>query len=114
MVGGLDPNLRYGMDHDLMCRFLVANVPMINIDQTIAGFRIHATSKTSAENINLAIENYQVRMRYWEYIQEKRWKLVLRMKLHLFLRSFKLLLSGRVNDAITTLKYSIWKPIKDR
>ena len=83
------------------------------INQLVAGFRIHDRSKTSAENVHLAIENYRVRMRYWDNIPETRWNLVLRMKLHLILRSLKLLVNGRVKDALMTIEYGLWKPIKE-
>jgi len=113
MVGGLDPTLHYGMDHDLMCRLLIANIQMIYIDQPVAGFRVHETSKTSAENTKLAVENYQVRMRYWGHLSENQWSLVLRMKLHFILRSFKLMLKGKLKDASITMEYGTWKSIND-
>ena len=113
LVGGLDPTLQYGMDHDLMCRFLIANILMINIDQTVAGFRVHDTSKTSAKNIDLAVENYRIRMRYWDNIPEKHWYLVLKMKIHFILKSLKLIFNGKFKDALITLEYGLWKPIKE-
>ena len=113
-VGGLDSTLHYGMDHDLMCRFLIEKLPLITVNQTLAGFRVHPHSKTSTQNTNLAIENYRIRMRYWDHLPEKRWELILRLRIHLLLRAMKLFLQGNLRDSWLSIQYALWKSIAEK
>jgi hypothetical protein len=102
-VGGLDTSLRYAMDHDLMCRFLRLNLPVVYLDKVVAGFRLHDQSKTMAENTYLALETMQVKMRYWHLLQISKLNLAVRMLVHLILRSLKLLSLGKYANAFTNI-----------
>ncbi len=105
IVGGLDAALRYAMDHDLMCRFLVLNLPVLFLQQNVAQFRLHAASKTKAENTQMAIEVYRVSARYWGQLGERSSYdyYARRMLLHLSLRALKYLLKGNLRDAWASL-----------
>lgn len=45
-VGGIREHLKYCMDYDLMVRLLACGTPVTYLDQTLARFRLHDTSKT--------------------------------------------------------------------
>lgn len=47
-VGPLDETMSLAMDFDLWLRFLVAGIPSVYIPQTLAGFEVHAASKTGS------------------------------------------------------------------
>jgi len=113
-IGGLDPRLHYGMDHDLMCRFLINNADQVIIKEPIAGFRVHTRSKTSAQNIHLMAENYRIRMRYWNHLPENELSLILGMKAHFLLRAIKLLLKGNFKDAWISLGYCFGNSLRER
>jgi len=110
-VGGLDPNLHYGMDHDLMCRFMIQNVEQVTIPDPVAGFRVHPRSKSSDQNTFMAVENYKIKMRYWDHLPIPRWILILSMKFHFILRALKLAIKGKMKDSYLSLKYGLWKSL---
>ncbi|MGA2151176.1 MAG: glycosyltransferase family 2 protein [Geobacteraceae bacterium] len=62
-VGGFDESLRYAMDYDLWLR-LTALSPPLEIEQTLACFRIHAGSISSVNRLAALDEEYHVRKRY--------------------------------------------------
>jgi glycosyltransferase involved in cell wall biosynthesis len=45
-VGGIREHLKYCMDYDLMVRLLAGGTPVTYVDQMLARFRLHETSKT--------------------------------------------------------------------
>jgi glycosyltransferase involved in cell wall biosynthesis len=107
MVGGLDRSLRYTMDHDLLCRLLRMNIPVIYTDQVLARFRLHAASKTMAENTKMVLEAYQVSGRYWHLLGDSYRYYAFRMLAHLMLRAAKWLLRGEWDVAMHSLKGGI-------
>ena len=103
-AGGMDRSLRYAMDYDLLCRLLRMNTPVIYTDRILARFRLHAASKTMAENTNMALELYQVSGRYWHLLGNSYRYYTFRMLVHLVLRAAKWLLRGEWDVAIQSLK----------
>jgi glycosyltransferase involved in cell wall biosynthesis len=67
-VGGLDLNLRYCMDHDLMNR-LLRICPVVYLRSVIARARVHSACKTSAEHVKMFIESTRVSRRYWRDLE---------------------------------------------
>jgi GT2 family glycosyltransferase len=67
-AGGLDLNLRYCMDHDLMNR-LVRICPVVYLKSVIARARVHSACKTGAERVKMFIESTRVSRRYWGELQ---------------------------------------------
>jgi glycosyltransferase involved in cell wall biosynthesis len=67
-VGGLDPNLQYGMDYDLVIRLLRV-CPVLYLDQVLARAREHPASKTCAESGYAAAVCCAVARRYLKEIE---------------------------------------------
>ncbi len=88
-AGGIDPSLRYTMDLDLACRLLHLNASVLYVDQPLARFRLHASSKTQAENTSMALEAYATVARYWHWLGCSLPYCACRMLLHLLLRALK-------------------------
>lgn len=63
-IGSLDETLTYGMDYDLMCRFL-QRTSVYYINETVARFRLHSNSKTVSQAHLFLDETSQVSKRYW-------------------------------------------------
>ena len=66
-VGGLDTDLHYVFDYDLVCR-LLQRYPVVYIGQPIARFRLHPTSKTCSQGANFLLEWSNVSKRYWSLL----------------------------------------------
>ncbi len=66
-VGPLDESLWYAMDYDLMCR-LLQYYPVVYLDQVVAKFRKHPTSKTVSGSLRGMIELMTVPRRYWHLV----------------------------------------------
>lgn len=62
-VGAFDPGLRYAMDIDLWLRMAAAAAP-VQLDATLAVFREHAGSVSSANRIRARQEEFRVRRRH--------------------------------------------------
>jgi glycosyltransferase involved in cell wall biosynthesis len=62
-VGGFDPGLRYAMDIDLWLR-LARHAPPAQLDATLAVFREHAGSISSANKLRAREEEFRVRRRH--------------------------------------------------
>jgi glycosyltransferase involved in cell wall biosynthesis len=62
-VGGFDPGLRYAMDVDLWLR-LARHAPPAQLDATLAVFREHAGSISSANKLRAREEEFRVRRRH--------------------------------------------------
>ena len=62
-VGGFDPRLRYAMDVDLWLR-LACHAAPAQLDATLAVFREHAGSLSSANKLRAREEEFQVRRRH--------------------------------------------------
>lgn len=63
-AGPLDESLRYVMDYDLLCRLLV-HASVTHVDQVLAKFRLHGTSKTTTQaGVGFLLENALVSQRY--------------------------------------------------
>ena len=62
-VGGFDPGLRYAMDVDLWLR-LARHAPPVQLDATLAVFRDHAGSVSSANKRRAREEEFRVRRRH--------------------------------------------------
>ncbi|MDX1415429.1 MAG: glycosyltransferase family 2 protein [Candidatus Promineifilaceae bacterium] len=93
-VGGIDVNLTYAMDHDLFIRLLQI-CPVVYLDETVARFRLHDTSKTVAQNTELAIEVVKVARRYESLLSAKdRRFLEWKFRLPLLKHAAKQLLAG--------------------
>jgi hypothetical protein len=67
LTGGLDGSLDYAMDHDLICR-LLQHCSVTYIDQPIARFRLHSTSKTCTAWDQYMMELSTVSQRYWHLV----------------------------------------------
>lgn len=63
-VGGLDANLRYAMDYDLLLR-LRRWGPIVYVPRSLAAFRWHERSTTVANSRESFAEAAAVRRRYW-------------------------------------------------
>ncbi len=68
LVGGLDEELVYFMDHDLMCR-LLQRCAVVYIEQLLAKFRLHETSKTCLARAHFLRELSLVSQRYWPLLE---------------------------------------------
>ena len=106
-VGEIDRSLRYTMDYDLLCRLLRMNIPVVYTNRILARFRLHASSKTMAENTNMALEAYQVSGRYWCLLGNSYRYYAFRMFAHLMLRAGKWLFRGKWNVAMQSMKGGI-------
>ena len=95
------------MDHDLLCRLLRLNIPVIYTDKILARFRLHTTSKTMAENTNMALEAYQTASRYWFLLGGYSRYYAFRMLVHLLLRAVKWMVNGEWGVAMHSLKGGI-------
>lgn len=62
-VGDFDPGLRYAMDIDLWLRLALVATP-VQLDATLAVFREHGGSVSSANKIQARAEEFQVRRRH--------------------------------------------------
>ena len=67
-VGGLDESLVCAMDNDLLCR-LLQHCPVAYVDQSLARFRLHDSSKTSTILDRCFMETSQVSQRYWHLLE---------------------------------------------
>jgi glycosyltransferase involved in cell wall biosynthesis len=63
-VGLLDENLQYVFDLDWLCRILELNVPFEYLRQTVAAFRLHASSKTINQGTAWRKEQLMISFRY--------------------------------------------------
>jgi GT2 family glycosyltransferase len=63
-VGGLDEDLAFAMDHDLLCR-IVQHAPVVYVKQVVARFRMHELSKTATQWLPMLHEQVAVSRRYW-------------------------------------------------
>lgn len=59
-VGGMDPALHYAMDYDLFMRLALAGKRFLFIDQVLAFFRIHPSSKSVAVPLSFWREEIKV------------------------------------------------------
>lgn len=66
-VGGVDENLKYVMDHDLVCR-LLQHCEVVYVQRPIARFRLHDSSKTCAGWDQFVRELSYVSRRYWHLL----------------------------------------------
>jgi glycosyltransferase involved in cell wall biosynthesis len=55
-VGGINKSLKFCMDYDLWCRFALADLKFIAIDDDISGNRWYEETKTSSQYLNLVAE----------------------------------------------------------
>jgi len=68
LAGRLDKSLHYAMDYDLLCR-LLSRTPVLYTGTVVARFRIHPTSKTTAQaGLGFLLENTAVSRRYWHLL----------------------------------------------
>lgn len=67
-IGGLDVELHYAMDHDLICRFLEHGTPIVYLEQPTARFRLHGASKTCSQAPKMLEEISRVSQRYWHLL----------------------------------------------
>jgi glycosyltransferase involved in cell wall biosynthesis len=65
-VGGLDESLHLAMDYDLLCRLLLAGVPVRYLPEPTAVFRVHGRSKTSRREGDMVLETSAISRRYWD------------------------------------------------
>jgi hypothetical protein len=70
-AGGLDETLHYAMDYDLLCRFLTSSSATY-IDDVLARFRLHDTSKGISDPVATLIEKRQVARRYFDQLSTPR------------------------------------------
>lgn len=63
-LGWLDRSLHYSFDYDLWIRCHAAGATLAPIDQTVAGFRRHAASKTMTRQHLFVREDWEVFRRY--------------------------------------------------
>lgn len=66
-VGGLDEDLFFYMDQDLMCRLLQVT-DVVYLPETVARFRLHDASKTSTATDKSLMELLTISKRYWQKI----------------------------------------------
>jgi glycosyltransferase involved in cell wall biosynthesis len=55
-IGGINKSLKFCMDYDLWCRFALANLKFLAIEDDISGNRWYEETKTSAQHLNLLAE----------------------------------------------------------
>ncbi len=84
-VGGVREHLKYCMDYELMVRLLACGTPVTYLDQTLARFRLHDSSKTvgSREAFRLervpalrSLTNLSVKVEPWEWDRQQSHRLV--------------------------------------
>lgn len=63
-VGGLDPKLEYAMDYDLFLKFVLSDKRFYYINDVLASFRLHDSSKTVALPWKQSLENVRVFLKY--------------------------------------------------
>ena len=68
LVGGIDEDLRYVMDYELICR-LLPHCPVIYLGRSLAGFRLHSSSKTCTAAAYMKMESSRVSRRYWQMLR---------------------------------------------
>lgn len=69
-VGGLDEDLRYAFDLDLLCRLLQVSSAVYLPQHPVACFRLHPESKSVAEGIRFMPEDIVVSERYEDALQD--------------------------------------------
>jgi glycosyltransferase involved in cell wall biosynthesis len=69
-LGGFDAGLRYCFDHDLYARLLLAGARPRVLQVPLAAYRIHASSKTVAEEARFLPEFAAIRERYAARVPE--------------------------------------------
>ena len=62
-IGFLDPSLHYAMDYDLWLRLAELSVPIV-VNEYLASFRMHRTSKSTVNSRNLFTEQYAIHKKY--------------------------------------------------
>jgi glycosyltransferase involved in cell wall biosynthesis len=65
-VGDLDESLHYFFDQDWLCRLLKASAILRYLNEPIAAFRLHPSSKTVTRNARWSLEQVQLSRRYLE------------------------------------------------
>ena len=73
-VGLLDENLTYAFDYDYMCRAL-KSFPVCYLDEPLAYFRVHPSSKTSRQEPLVLFELLQTSKRYWPLLNFKNYRM---------------------------------------
>jgi len=68
IVDGIDEKLHFFMDHDLLCR-LLQYCKVIYIEDSVAYFRLHETSKTCSIGDHMLYELILVSKHYWPLIE---------------------------------------------
>lgn len=63
-IGALDESLRYAFDRDWMIRLLMHGTPLHYLNEPLAAFRLHASSKTVGEAAQMRSEQLSVIERY--------------------------------------------------
>jgi glycosyltransferase involved in cell wall biosynthesis len=104
-VGGIDDNLQFAFDYDLICRLLqVCRVVYLN--QVVARFRLHSSSKTCSYWDKIILESYKVSQKYWNILipsnQIKYYRFI--SAADLILRAVWQLRHARVNWAWSLIK----------
>lgn len=69
LAGGLDMDLQYTMDHELICRLLSLGLKVKYLNKPIARFRLHIDSKTCKSVALMEEERNQVSRRFWHLVQ---------------------------------------------
>ncbi len=64
--GGLDRDLHFAFDREMMVRYLAAGASVRIIDRPLAGFRLHADSKTVAQSSRFIDEQKETLRRFAE------------------------------------------------
>lgn len=62
--GGLDRNLHFAFDREMMIRYLAAGASVRITDQPLAGFRLHAASKTVTQSSRFLEEQQETLRRF--------------------------------------------------
>jgi glycosyltransferase involved in cell wall biosynthesis len=60
LAGPLDESLHYLMDHNLYVRMALAGLTFLKLDDGLARFRLHATSKTQTQWLQFTLELQQI------------------------------------------------------
>lgn len=70
-VGGYNPNIEIGDDHDLVCRFYLeyGESGFYHIDEPIYFYRVHSGNTCNASNNNIGVQK-QVELNYIKYSEE--------------------------------------------
>lgn len=90
--GGVDSSFKFCMDNDLFISFVVSSARFFYVNQFLAGFRIHGSSKTSVLRNVAAEELIQIEKRY--NIDSKSIRCRLRRSTNRLYRVLMLLLAG--------------------